>query len=124
TTTAADLTAPMKGAMNMNTAPLEGLLTLPQMPHPVAQATVDSRTPQPLVSRGDLLQIAEVTPAIFNAIVEKVTVISDTFTVRALGSFRLPNEDPPRVANLAVHVTARLDCTSGRCRIAWMRQDN
>lgn len=115
---------PMEGAINLNTAPLEVLLSLPQMTEQVAQAIVDYRSTKPFVSRGDLLQIDTVTPAIFNAVIEKVTVISDTYTVRVLGLGETLSPGSGRPSDIGVHLTAILDRSNGRCRIARLRQDN
>ncbi len=114
---------PMEGAVNLNTAPAEVLITLPQMTEEIVQAIVARRESAPFMSRGDLLLVQEVTPAIFNAVIERVTVISDSFTVRALGVARTPEGfTVPR--DIAVHLTAVIDRSTGRCRIARLRQDN
>lgn len=113
----------MEGAVNLNTAPAEVLLTLPQMTEEIVQAIVSRRDSSPFISRGDLLLVQEVTPAVFNAVIERVTVVSDSFTVRALGLARTPEGfSVPR--DVAVHLTAVIDRSTGRCRIARLRQDN
>jgi DNA uptake protein ComE-like DNA-binding protein len=119
----ASATEPIEGALNLNTAPVEVLAVLPQMSEEIAQAIVEYRQANPLVSRGDLLKLPEVTPAVFNAIVERVTVLSDSFTVRALGVQRM-TDDTGRLTDIAVHLTAVLDRTTGRCRIVRLRQDD
>jgi len=124
TTTTAVPTGPMEGAINLNTAPPEVLMTLPQMTEEVAQAIVAYREENPLTTRGDILRIQEVTPAIFNAIVEQVTVMSDTYLVRALGTAQGLMPGNGRTRDIGVHLTAILDRTSGRCRIVRLRQDN
>lgn len=124
TTVDSSLTKPIAGAVNLNTAPAEVIMTLPQMTEEIAQAIVAYRDSNPMVSRGDLLRIDEVTPAIFNAIVEKVTVVSDTFLVRALGTAQVILPGSGRPNDISVHLTAVLDRTSGKCRIARLRQDN
>jgi hypothetical protein len=94
------------------------------MTEEVAQAIVAYREGNPLVTRGDLVRIAGVTPAIFNAIVERVTVLSDTYLVRALGTAQGVMPGNGRTRDIGVHLTAVLDRTSGRCRITRLRQDN
>jgi hypothetical protein len=115
---------PIEGPVNLNTAPAEVLMTLPQMTDAIAQAIVDYRQSTPLISRGDLLQIPQVTQAVFNAIVERVTVVSDSYTVRSLGTARAINPATGNPNDIAVHLTAILDRSNGRCRIARLRQDN
>lgn len=114
----------MEGAINLNTAPVEVLMSLPQMTEEVAAAIVAYRDANPMMSRGDLLNVSEVTPAIFNAIVERVTVVSDTYLVRALGTAQGIMPGNQRTRDISVHLTAVLDRTSGRCRIVRLRQDN
>lgn len=114
----------MEGAINLNTAPAEVLMTLPQMTEEAAQAIVAYREGNPLVTRGDLLRIDEVSQAIFNAIVERVTVMSDTYLVRALGTAQGIMPGNGRTRDIGVHLSAVLDRTSGRCRIVRLRQDN
>jgi hypothetical protein len=114
----------MEGAINLNTAPLEVLESLPQMTDPVAQAIVDYRTAQPFQSRGDLLQVPQVTQTLFNAVIEKVTVVSDSYSVRVLGMGTAVSAGSGRPSDLAVHLTATLDRSTGRCRIVRLRQDN
>jgi hypothetical protein len=99
-------------------------MTLPQMTEEIAQAIVEYRSGNPFVSRGDLLRIPQVTTAIFNAIIERVTVVSDTFTVRALGTSRYVSPATGRPSDIGVHLTAVIDRTTGRCRIVRLRQDN
>jgi hypothetical protein len=122
--TDSSLTKPIAGAINLNTAPAEVLMTLPQMTEEIAQAIVSYRDANPMVSRGDLLQIDEITPNIFNAIVEKVTVISDTFLVRALGTSQVIMPGSGRTNDISVHLTAVLDRSSGKCKVVRLRQDN
>src|SRR5688572_793902 len=109
-------------------------MTLPNMTEEVAQAIIAHREQQPFRSRGDLLLIQEVrqpiTPtvtagaanqritrtqdrnAMFNGLVEKVTVVSDSFTVRVLGVQMTPNAATGRQSDLAVHLTAVIDRSS------------
>lgn len=137
---------PIEGAINLNTASVEVLMTLPGMTEEAAQGIITYREAQPFQSRGDLLLVPEIQNpstapvaaaggqnrqaggnnrnALFNGIVEKVTVISDTFTVRALGAPRTVNQFTGRMSDLAVHLTAVIDRSSGRCRIVRLRQDN
>ena len=89
-----------------------------------AQAIVDYRDSNPFQSRGDLLQIQQVTPAIFNAIIEKVTVVSDSYTVRVIGLGQDISPGTGRASDIAVHLTAILDRTTGKCRVVRLRQDN
>jgi DNA uptake protein ComE-like DNA-binding protein len=124
TTTDTALTKPIAGAINLNTAPAEVIMTLPQMTEEIAQAIVAYRDANPMISRGDLLKVDEVTPAIFNAIVEKVTVISDTFLVRSYGTSQVLLPGSGRPNDIAVHLSAVIDRTSGKCRIVRLRQDN
>jgi hypothetical protein len=49
--------------------------------------------------------------------------MSDSFTVRALG-IPLQLSGNGRISDLAVHLTAVIDRSSGRCRIVRLRQDN
>jgi type II secretory pathway component PulK len=114
----------MKGAINLNTAPAEVLMMLPQMTEEVAQAIVAYRDANPLMSRGDLLRVETVTPAIFNAIIERVTVVSDSYLVRALGTSQVVMPGSGRTSDISVHLTAVVDRTTGRCRIVRLRQDN
>lgn len=123
-TTDPALTKPIAGAINLNTAPAEVIMTLPQMTEEIAQAIVGYRDANPMVSRGDLLRIETITPAIFNAIVEKVTVVSDTYLVRSFGTSQIPMPGSGRTNDIGVHLTAVLDRSSGKCRIVRLRQDN
>ena len=114
----------MEGAVNLNTAPPEVLMTLPQMTEEIAQLIVSYRETTPFVSRGDLLQIPELTQQVFNQIIERVTVVSDSYTVRSLGFARSDPAGIMRPTDIAVHLTAVLDRSTGRCRIVRLRQDN
>jgi type II secretory pathway component PulK len=122
--TPVDVNRPIDAPLNINTAPVDVLVTLPQMTPEIAQLIVDTRTDAPYQSRGDLLKIQEITPAIFNSIVERITVVSDRFLVRSLGTSLLVSQSTGRQSDLAVHLTAILDRSSGRCRIVRIRQDN
>jgi DNA uptake protein ComE-like DNA-binding protein len=142
---------PIEGAVNLNTAPPEVLMSLPQMTEQVAQAIVDYRQSTPFLSRGDLLIVPgtggtaggsssgttggntagsrttgqyAVSQQLFNAIVERVTVVSDSYTVRVLGFGHTLNSTTGVPNDIAVHLTATLDRSSGRCRIVRLRQDN
>jgi hypothetical protein len=132
----------MEGAVNVNTAPVEVLMTLPQMTEEVAQAIVDYRATTPFLSRGAILRIPAaggnssggtgrntpgqfaVSTALFNQIIEKVTVVSDSFTVRVLGVGQSVSAATGTPSDIAVHLTAVLDRSTGRCRIRRLRQDN
>ena len=57
-------------------------------------------------------------------LIEKVTVVSDSYTVRALGMSKNVSLGSGRINDLAVHLTATIDRTTGRCRIVRLRQDN
>ncbi|MBM3459294.1 MAG: helix-hairpin-helix domain-containing protein [Armatimonadetes bacterium] len=117
-------TQPMEGPINLNTASLAVLYTLPQMTEEAAQGIVSYRENTPFQSRGDLLRLPEITQAVFNAIIERVTVLSDRFTVRSLGMSRSVSQSTGRESDLGVHLTATLDRSTGRCRIVRLRQDN
>jgi hypothetical protein len=138
---------PIEGAININTAPLEVLMSLPNMTEEVAQGIMTYREGQPFRSRGEILLVPEVTQAsairgvpgaggqvqvtvstapstLFNAIIERITVVSDSYTVRALGLPLQTSVGTGRWSDLAVHLTAVIDRTTGRCRIRRLRQDN
>ncbi|MBI3912146.1 MAG: general secretion pathway protein GspK [Armatimonadetes bacterium] len=108
--------APLRGVVNLNTAPVELLAALSPVTPELAQAIVARRQSAPFASRGDLLEIEEVTPALFNALVNRVTVFSDRFQVFSVGMVQ--------GRDIAVHLTAWVDRSSGRCVITHFRQDN
>ena len=99
-------------------------MTLPQMTEEIAQAIIDYRTATPLVSRGDLLRVDQVTQQVFNNIIERVTVFSDSYHIRVLGMSRNVSVGTGRISDLAVHLTVTLDRSTGKCRIVRLRQDN
>lgn len=99
-------------------------MTLPQMTEEIAQAIIDYRATTPFASRGDLLRVTEVTQQVFNNIIERVTVFSDSYHVRVLGMSRNVSPGNGRISDLAIHLTVTLDRSTGRCRIARLRQDN
>lgn len=94
------------------------------MTEEIAQAIIDYRATTPLTSRGDLLRIPEVTQPVFNNVIERVTVFSDSYHVRVLGMSRNVSVGSGRISDLAIHLTATLDRSTGKCRIARLRQDN
>ena len=114
----------MVGAININTASLDVLQALPQMTSDVANDIINYRGSTPFVSRGDILQVTSVTPAIFNAIVENISSMSDTFTVRSLGISQVLRGSGQRTTDVAVHLTAIIDRTTGKCRVVRLKQDN
>lgn len=115
---------PLRGPININTAPFEVLMTFDGMTEEAADAIVTQRESQPFQSRGDLLQLQEITNEVFNSMIEKTTVISDSFTARVMGMARTQPESGGRPREIGVHLTVMLDRTSGRCRIVRLRQDN
>ncbi|MGQ9729679.1 MAG: helix-hairpin-helix domain-containing protein [Candidatus Zipacnadales bacterium] len=88
-TTASDLPTPDQyraGIYNINTAPLEVLATIEGMTEQVAQAIIREREKAPFTTRGDLLNLPEVTNELFSQLVEKVDVRSSCLAITSVGS--------------------------------------
>jgi hypothetical protein len=115
---------PIEGVINLNTAPAEIIAALPEMTPEVAQAIVAYRQSNPFRTRGDVLAVPQVTQQIFNAMIEHVTVFSDSFKVRVLGFSLTADVGQQRQRDTGVHLTAILDRSTGRTRIVRLRQDN
>jgi type II secretory pathway component PulK len=74
-----------RNRINLNTAPYEVVMTLPQMTEAVAQEIVNYRTASPFLRRGDLRNVNGMTEEIFKAIIDSVTVQSYQFRIIAEG---------------------------------------
>ena len=76
------------------------------------------------MGQGVDVAIGQIVAEELDVVFEKVTVVSDSFTVRVLGMGQSISQSNGVQSDIAVHLTAVLDRTTGRCRIRRLRQDN
>jgi len=110
------LEEPMAGLININTAPIEVLATLPGMTEELANAIVSHRESESFASRGAIVELQNVEPEALEGILDHITVTSSAYCMYALGSID--------ETEIAVHVTAVIDTSQSPARIRYFRQDN
>ncbi len=104
----------VRGLINLNTAPAEVLLTLPEMTEEAAQAIVSARESQPFTNLGEVLEVEQIDPPLFQAIANYVTVRSRSFRCVARG------EVPQRRA--VAELTAIIEAGSSTPRIIYFKR--
>jgi type II secretory pathway component PulK/phosphotransferase system HPr-like phosphotransfer protein len=107
---------PVAGLININTAPIEVLATLPEMTQELANAIVARREAQPFAGRGDIVNLENVDPQVLGNLLDHITANSNAYRMYALGTID--------ETEIAVHVTAVVDMTQSPARIRYFRQDN
>ncbi|MFQ5809143.1 MAG: type II secretion system protein GspK, partial [Armatimonadota bacterium] len=107
---------PVAGLININTAPIEVLATLPQMTEEIVNAIANRRDSEPFAGRGDIAHLESVDPQVLGQLLEHITVNSNSYRMYALGTID--------ETEIAVHVTAVVDMTESPARIRYFRQDN
>ena len=110
------LEEPLTGLININTAPVEVLATLPGMTEQLASAIVSHREDEPFASRGAVVEMDRVDAELLEGILDYITVTSNAYCAYALGTID--------ETEIAVHVTAVIDTTESAARIRYFRQDN
>jgi len=107
---------PVPGLINVNTAPVEVLATLPEMTEELANAIVDHRQRESFQTRGDIAYLESADPQVLENLLDHITVNSNSYRLYALGTID--------ETQIAVHVTAVIDTTQSPARIRYFRQDN
>jgi len=102
------------GGYNLNTAPAEVLMTIDGMSEELVQEIVEQRQSQPFTTRGELLNLSEVSDDLFGQVVEDVDVRSSALRITALGSV----ED----GRVRVRVTVILDMKDSEPQIVYIRE--
>lgn len=112
-----DLPAPSEyrlGGYNINTAPAEVLMTVEGMSEELVQEIVEQRRSQPFTTRGDLLNLSEVSDEAFAQVAEEVDVRSSALKITALGSVE--------GGRVRARVTVILDMKDSEPQIVYIRE--
>jgi competence ComEA-like helix-hairpin-helix protein len=102
------------GLININTAPAEVLLSLPQMTEEIAQAIVTQRQSQPFQTLGDLLGVEQVDQTLLKAIVQQITTRSLTFRTIARGTIE--------ERRVAAEITTVVDMSQDSPRLVYYKR--
>ena len=80
-------TEKIPGLININTASLDVLETLPELKREMAEKVIDRRQtlPEGFTSVAELLTVEDMTVSLFKQIAPLITVRSNTFTIRSIG---------------------------------------